>query len=121
MRKPGTDENNVQMTDVICDFCHSEWVEDQPMIEGHQGSCICGRCLSVAYADVVLHGQNTAPADYTCPMCLEASKDRAELNRREEPGWQSPLYPEATICRRCIKLAGGALHKDEAFDWKKPK
>ena len=120
MRKPDTDENNVQMTDVICDFCHAEWVEDLPMLEGHQGSCICGKCLRVAYTEVMLNNHNSAPAEFKCPMCLETSKDRAAIDRAEEPGWQSPLYPEAVICRRCIKLAAGALHKDPAFEWKKP-
>ena len=46
MRKPGTNENNVEMTDVLCDFCQREWSEDIPMVEGHQGSCVCGNCLS---------------------------------------------------------------------------
>lgn len=120
MRKPGTDENNVQMSDVVCDFCRREWTEDVPMIEGHQGSCICGKCLTIAYTDVVVNKHNTAPADFKCPMCLEQDKDRAALNRSGEPGWQSPMYPEAVVCRRCIKLAAGALQKDEEFSWKRP-
>jgi hypothetical protein len=111
MRKPGTDENNVQMSDVLCDFCHAEWVEDMPLIEGHHGSCICGKCLTVAYTEIVLHGHNTAPKDYQCTMCLE---------HRDEPAWQSPAYPEAVVCRRCVKLAAGALHKDKDFAWTKP-
>jgi hypothetical protein len=120
MRKPGTDENNVQMSDVLCDFCNREWTADVPMIEGHQGSCVCGRCLRLAYADVVAGGNNTAPEAYTCPMCLETDADRAALNRPGEPGWQSPVHPEAVICRRCIKLAAGSLEKDQDFDWKRP-
>ena len=111
MRKPGTDENNVQMSDVICDFCHAEWTDDLPIIEGHHGSCICGKCLTVAYSDVVLHDSNTGPAAYKCTMCLE---------ERPDPAWQSPLQPEAIVCRRCIKLAAGALHKDTDYAWKKP-
>ena len=120
MRKPGTDENNVQMTDVLCDFCHTEWVEDQPMIEGHQGSCICGKCLKVAYAEVVVNNLSNAPEQFTCPMCLERTADRKALERGDELGWQSPLYPEVVICRRCIKLAAGSLHKDPDFAWTKP-
>jgi hypothetical protein len=120
MRKPGTDENNVQMSDVLCDFCRSEWVEDQPMLEGHQGSCICGKCMTIAYTEVMLHQQNPAPPEFKCTMCLETTKDREVEGRPNEPGWQSPAYPEAVICRRCIKLASGALHKDKTFDWKKP-
>jgi hypothetical protein len=120
MRKPGTDENNVKMSDVLCDFCHAEWVEGQPMIEGHQGSCICGKCLAIAYRQVVQSGMNTAPADYRCPMCMERGIDRRALGRDGEPGWQSPMFPEAVICRRCIKLAAGALHRDKDFSWHKP-
>lgn len=111
MRKPGTNEDNVQMTDVLCDFCHAEWTEDLPLIEGHHGSCVCGKCLTLAYTDVVLNDQNSGPAGYKCTMCLE---------NREDPAWQSPAYPEAVVCRRCIKLAAGALHKDKDFAWSKP-
>ena len=32
MRKPGTDPENVQMTDVLCDFCRRQWTEDVAMI-----------------------------------------------------------------------------------------
>lgn len=120
MRNPGTDQSNVQMSDVLCDFCHRKWTEDIPMIEGHRGSCICGRCLTIAYTDVVLNGVDSSPAQYTCPMCLESETDRAELDRADEPGWQSPMHEEAVICRRCIKLAAGALHKSSDFDWTKP-
>jgi hypothetical protein len=111
MRKPGTDEDNVQMSDVICDFCHSEWHEDEPMIEGHHGSCICGKCMTVAYTDVLIAKANTGPDGYKCTMCLE---------QRDDPAWQSPMYDEAVICRRCIKLGAGALHKSKEFDWSKP-
>lgn len=120
MRKPGTDEDNVQMTDVLCDFCHREWTEDVPMIEGHHGSCICARCLTLAYTDVVLNGNDTSPAEYKCPMCLEAESDRAATGRGDEPGWQSPVHEEAVICRRCVKLAAASLDKDKDFGWQKP-
>ena len=113
MRKPGTDENSVQMSDVLCDFCHREWTEDVAMIEGHQGSCLCGNCLRLAYAEVVVNGGNTAPSEYQCPMCLEASRDREAMDRAGEPGWRSPLYEEAVICRRCIELAAKAIDKQK--------
>lgn len=71
MRKPGTDEENVQMSDVLCDFCHSEWREDEPMIEGHHGSCVCGKCLTVAYTELLINKSDSAPAGYKCTMCLE--------------------------------------------------
>lgn len=120
MRKPGTDPDNVQMADVLCDFCHREWTEDLPMIEGHHGSCICGRCLTVAYTEVMLNKSPTAPEGYACTMCLEKAEDRAALDRADEPGWQSPVREEAAVCRRCIKLAAGALHKSKDFEWRKP-
>jgi hypothetical protein len=111
MRKPGTDPENVQMSDVICDFCHAEWTEQSPFIEGHQGSIVCGNCLTVAYTDVVLLGNNTGPAGYQCVMCLE---------NRPDPAWRSPMQPEAVICKRCINLAAGTLSKDKDYAWKRP-
>lgn len=111
MRKPGTDETNVQMSDVLCDFCHSEWTDDLPMVEGHRGSCICGKCLTVAYTDVVINKIDTGPDGYKCTTCLE---------NRDSPAWQSPLYPQAVICRRCIKQSAGVLHKSRDYDWQKP-
>jgi len=120
MLKPGTDENDVKMSDVLCDFCHREWAEDVPMVEGHRGSCLCARCLGVAYTEVVLNGRDAAPASYRCPMCLEDGHDRRALGRANESGWQSPLYEEAVICRRCLELAARSLEKDEASGWKMP-
>ena len=120
MRKPNTDETNVQMSDVLCDFCHRQWTEDIAMLEGHQGSCICGRCLTLAYTDIILNEIDAAPQQYICPMCLETSDDRASLERSSEPAWQSPLYEEAVICKRCINLAATALDKDKDNNWKKP-
>lgn len=111
MRKPGTDENNVRMSDVLCDFCHREWNEDIPMIEGHQGSCICGNCLATAHAEVVVNGSDGALREFGCPMCLETRQDREALGRGDEPGWQSPLYEDAVICKRCIELAAKAAKK----------
>ncbi len=118
MRKPGTDEHNVQMSDVLCDLCRREWTEDVPMVEGHHGSCICGRCVTVAYAEVVLHGAHRARIGYECPMCLEGDGDREATDRGGEPGWPGPS--EAVICRRCIELAARSLEKDRDSGWKRP-
>lgn len=120
MRRPGTNPDDVQMSDVLCDFCHRAWTEDMPMLEGHHGSCVCGNCLTVAYTAVVLNGADDAGHEYLCPMCLEGPDDRAALDTADMPGWQSPAGDNAVICRRCIKLAAGALHKDADFDWRKP-
>lgn len=111
MRKPGTDPENVLMSDVLCDFCHTEWTEELPLIEGHQGSIVCGKCVSVAYTQVVLHAQNSARPGYKCTMCLEERPDIA---------WESPMYPDAIICKRCINLAAGALSKDKSTGWTRP-
>ena len=111
MQRPGTDPNNVQMSDILCDFCHAEWVEELPLVEGHHGSVVCGKCLTVAYRAVVQAGINSGPEGSKCTMCLET---------RDEPAWQSPMYPEAVICKRCINLAAGALSKDKESGWVRP-
>ena len=49
------------MADFLCDFCRREWTEDSPMVEGHHGSLVCGRCLTVAYIEVVSHERSNAP------------------------------------------------------------
>jgi hypothetical protein len=76
---------------------------------------VCGKCLTVAYRSVVQADPSAAaaaaPEGYTCTMCLE---------QRAEPAWQSPMYPEAVICKRCINLAAGALSKDKESGWKRP-
>jgi hypothetical protein len=116
MRKPGVDPNNVQMSDVLCDFCLREWTEDVLFIEGHQGSCICGPCLTQAWGD--LASGRCAPADdYLCPMCREKNEDRAALGRADEPGWQGA---HAAICQRCMQLAATALEKDPESGWRRP-
>lgn len=120
MRRPGTNERDVKMSDVLCDFCHRAWSEDVPMVEGHRGSCVCGRCLAVAYGEVVLNGHDSAAGAYTCPLCLEADRDREALGRAGEPGWRSPVYDGAVICRRCIRLAAASLEKDRDSGWKRP-
>jgi hypothetical protein len=120
MRKPTTNESNVQPTDVLCDFCRREWSDDVPMLEGHQGSCICGRCLTVAYTEIVIGERDTAPEQFTCPLCLENADDRAALKRGAEPGWSSPTGEVAVICRRCIKMAAKALHRSKDYDWTIP-
>ena len=119
MFKPGTDENNVQMSDVLCDFCHREWTEDMPFIEGHRGRTICGNCLALGYAEAVNGKRGTAPSGYTCTMCRENEDDRAVLDRTGERGWQSEIH-EAAICLRCIERAAGTLHNDPDYDWRKP-
>jgi hypothetical protein len=111
MRRPGCDEDNLEMADFLCDFCGSVWIEDLPMVEGHKGSCICGKCLTVAYTGVVLGEAGSAPEGYQCTLCLE---------KRPEHGWASPVREEASICRRCIKQCAGVLSKDKETPWTRP-
>ncbi len=111
MRREGTDANNVQMSDVLCDFCRTAWTDDLPVIEGHQGSIVCGPCVAAAYTRIVLRSEPGAPPGYKCTMCLEHRDDRA---------WHSKARPEACICERCIDLAVTALEKDKDWSWKRP-
>jgi len=106
MHRPGTDPDNVRMEDVLCDFCHRPWVEQIPMIEGHQGSVICGRCLRVAIAE--LSREAPKGTECHCTMCLE---------QRDEPGWQSPAHPDAVVCRRCAEQAATTLERSPDFQW----
>ncbi len=111
MRREGTNPDNVQMDDVLCDFCRTSWTEELPLIEGHHGSCVCGPCVTVAYQHVSIGGHDDAIPGYTCSMCLE---------QRTDPCYRSATHLEAFICRRCIKLAATALEKDEDLVWKRP-
>jgi hypothetical protein len=111
MRREGTDPDNVQMEDVLCDFCRSQWTLDVPFIEGHHGSCVCGPCLTKAYRRVVLGGGDDQTPGYRCTMCLE---------ERSDPAYRSAEQPDAYLCERCIKLASGALTRDKESGWSRP-
>jgi hypothetical protein len=105
VRREGTDPNHVRMHDVLCDFCHTPWTLDRPMVEGHHGSCICGNCLRAAWA-LTVTAQSSDRPDGTptkCTMCLEERTDRT---------FQSPAYPDACICLRCVRLASRAVARD---------
>jgi hypothetical protein len=96
-----------------CDFCRRVWdpAGTELMIEGHQGSLICLRCLSAAYADVVLAGGGFEQQGRKCTMCLE---------ERRQPQWESPLAEETRVCLRCMKQAATALDKDPESGWTRP-
>lgn len=95
----------------ICDFCRRPWSEDRPMVEGHQGSLICGPCLTVAYAELALNESPSIATGATCTMCLE---------ERKQPAWRSPMFDEAIICLRCVKQSATTLEKDEESGWRRP-
>ncbi|MCA9310484.1 MAG: hypothetical protein KDA21_04710 [Phycisphaerales bacterium] len=111
MQRPGANHEDMQVSDFLCDFCRRAWDGAFPLVEGHQGSLICGDCLAIAWTEIELLGQNLAAAGTTCTMCLEEHERRA---------WVSPAYDDATICHRCIKQGAGRLHKDPDWDWSKP-
>lgn len=81
------------------------------MVEGHQGSLICGSCLTTAYRALALGTGETVGPGLTCLLCLE---------ERDQPLWESPAYDEARACLRCVKQAAGALVKDPDSGWAKP-
>ncbi|QOJ00827.1 MAG: hypothetical protein HRU70_10110 [Phycisphaeraceae bacterium] len=111
MRKPGTDDDHAQMSDFLCDFCGSTWTDDLPMVEGHQGSLICARCLAVAYRQVILANDNSAPEGYSCALCLLTKPEHA---------WLSPATG-AVACRWCVNKSADMLEKDPDMGWAKPR
>lgn len=131
MQRPGSDPENMRAEDFFCDFCGSHWDETRPMVEGHRGSLICGRCLALAYARVVVRNSGVVvPEHVACAMCL--------LNKSGDY-WQSPvrtqlvtasdagpggvdIHPEpgACICRWCLEKSAGMMEKDAQSGWKRP-
>lgn len=83
------------------------------MVEGHQGSLICGACLASAYRSLVLDvvESGSVGPDQSCTLCLEM---------REQACWASAVRPEGVVCLRCVKQSAGRLHKDDDWEWTKP-
>jgi len=97
----------------ICDFCRKAWTEDNQMVEGHRGSLICASCLTVAYTEInAFHENPESDATSKCTMCIED---------RKGAHWQSPIYEEAIICKRCARQAATTLQNDPDFEWEKPR
>lgn len=118
MRREGSDENNLAPTDFLCDFCSQTWADDRPMIEGHRGSLVCGKCLALAFDELWnrLAGEDLPPESGpnltgpTCAMCLE---------RRNEKHWRSPVT-DARLCKRCAKQSVVMLERDPDTGFKRP-
>ena len=110
MRREGCDPNDVRMSDVLCDFCGREWSDALPMVEGHQGSCICGDCLAESYRALVLAEATPAPGA-KCVLCLE---------HRDEPTWSRAGHGDPRACRRCVRQSAAVLQKDADLGWRKP-
>ncbi|UYV14088.1 MAG: hypothetical protein NCW75_07300 [Phycisphaera sp.] len=116
MHRQGANPMDMQPSDFICDYTGRTWDGSFPLVEGHQGSLICGDALTIAFTEVVLLQQSSMPEGATCTMCLE---------QRDEPGWQSPVPTGdrgdgAVICRRCIRQSSTRLEKDADWGWRKP-
>jgi hypothetical protein len=96
----------------LCDFCHSPWAEDRPMVEGHRGSLICSRCLTIAFGALAL--RDPPPEDCVqgeCTLCLQY---------REVPTWPSPVDDGVRACYRCVTQSARVLEKDAESGWKAP-
>jgi hypothetical protein len=115
MHRKGSDPENMQPEDFLCDFCHNHWSETRPMIEGHQGSLICRQCINAAFTAVVLAeaGIDSAFASTTCNVCLEQRGGT-------DPYWQSPLIDTACICQRCLMQAVETLEEDPEYNFVRP-
>ena len=107
MRRPECDPDDVRMEDVLCDFCRRAWSESLPMVEGHQGSCICGDCLADAFRDAVM-AELPEGRPARCTLCLE---------ERADAGWERG---GARACRRCIRQSAAVLQKDPDLGWRRP-
>lgn len=94
----------------LCDFCRTPWDGAGPMVEGHRGSLICGKCLRIAFTELVLAAAGE-PSPEPCTMCLEVRSDRT---------WTSPVHDSARICRRCANQSGRILAKDKDMGWPLP-
>ncbi len=113
MHNPNADPHNMMPEDFWCDFCRGAWNGALAMVEGHQGSLICGKCLSVAY-DEVGRTQDAGQAEGAggkCVMCLE---------EKQAPLWRSPADEAKAICRRCVRQSAGMLEKDPESGWSRP-
>ena len=107
MRRPECDPDDVRMEDVLCDYCRRAWSEALPMVEGHQGSCICGDCLADAFRESVL-AERTDAAPARCALCLE---------ERADATWERG---GARACRRCVRQSAAVLQKDPDLGWHRP-
>lgn len=112
MHNPNANPEHMTPGDFWCDFCRSPWDEHLAMVEGHQGSLICGKCLRVAYDEVGrTEDAGRAGAEGAggkCLMCLE---------ERPAPLWRSPVEESKAICRRCTRQSAGMLEKDPDSGW----
>ncbi len=110
MQREGINPENVQMSDILCDFCLNPWTEDALFIEGHQGSVICGKCLSIANLELQQNNAPNIPDKIKCTLCLE-------VRQQESTGWNSPVNEKAWVCTGCVNLAIETIEKDPDITW----
>jgi hypothetical protein len=109
MHREGFDPENVQVEDLLCDFCEkTAWAQNIPCVEGHHGSLICGDCLTAAWIELVDTGGGQPIG--TCCLCLQKSDDSGYVGCREQ----------GRACRVCVKRSAGVLHKSSDWAWRKP-
>lgn len=111
MRDPKADPDAMRMEDFWCDFCRAAWSESLPMVEGHQGSLICGTCLTIAYREVIVAKNTSLEPGAPCVMCLE---------HRRERNWSGPRSEGRSACERCIRQAAATLEHDGDAQWRRP-
>ncbi len=112
MQREGINPDDAQMSDFLCDFCHAQWADDRPMVEGHRGSLICSRCLSLSFDELWNRlGGEPLPEREVCTLCMANHGD---------PVWVSPAYPEAKVCKRCSKQSVVMLERDPDYGYKRP-
>ncbi len=111
MHRQGINPENATPGDFLCDFCGQCWADDRPMVEGHRGSLICAKCLTLAFDELWnrLAGE-PIPEGSTCVLCLE---------RRDDPAWASPMNA-SLVCKRCAKQSVVMLERDPDSNWKRP-
>ncbi|RLT00878.1 MAG: hypothetical protein DWI18_00930 [Planctomycetota bacterium] len=117
MHRPGSNSDQMEPEDFLCDFCGRSWTVAQPFVEGHQGSCLCGECLNKALHAFASNKVEPTCSDL-CTMCLEA---------RKEPAWCAPAPAHspagrsvARVCRPCSTQATRTLERDPESGWKRP-
>ncbi|MBX3365048.1 MAG: hypothetical protein KF866_09810 [Phycisphaeraceae bacterium] len=83
------------------------------MVEGHRGSLICGKCLAVAYREVVLAEGGVGPESaVACTLCLQTNPTRH---------WPAPLDDRVVACLECLQRSARLLAKDPESGWALPR
>jgi len=95
---------------ISCDFTGTDWDQEAPMIEGHQGSVISLEALAMAI-------EQAAPVSkmLKCTMCLRDIDVPDKAWSHPDP--PTTANPNAVICWDCIQQADRAFSKDPDSGW----